>query len=93
MFDLSQSARARTHTKPKSAVLRLMVSHGWSIRSPTMDTPQGERDFVEVWSKISQTPKDEGREMWLCRGPPLPMYGRRGERKVDVEVSPRLYKM
>ena len=23
-------ARARTHTKPKSAVLRLMVSHGWS---------------------------------------------------------------
>jgi hypothetical protein len=35
-----------------------------------MDTPQGERDFVGVWSKISQTPKDDGRKMWLCRGFP-----------------------
>jgi hypothetical protein len=35
-----------------------------------MDTPQGERDFVGVWSKISQTPKNEGRKMWLCRGFP-----------------------
>ena len=34
-----QKDRARTHTE--SAVLRLMVSHGWSIRSPTTDTPQG----------------------------------------------------
>jgi hypothetical protein len=49
------------HTKPKLAVLRLMVSHGWSIRSPTTDTPQGERD-LGVWCKISQTPKDEGRK-------------------------------
>ena len=38
MFDLSQSARARTHTKPKSAVLRLIVSLGWSITSPITDT-------------------------------------------------------
>ena len=35
-----------THTETKSAVLKLMVSHGWSIRSPTTDTPQGERDCV-----------------------------------------------
>ncbi len=34
---------ARPRTEPKSAFLRLMVSHGWSTRSPTMDTPQGER--------------------------------------------------
>ena len=61
VFELSQSARARTHTKPKSAVLRLMVSHGWGIRSPTTDTQQVERGFG-VWSKISQTPKDEGRK-------------------------------
>ena len=66
VFELSQSARllilidrARTRTKPKQAVMRLMVSHGWSKRSPTTDTPQGERDFG-VWSKNSQTPKDEG---------------------------------
>ena len=43
VFDFSHPACARTHTKPKSAVLRLMVSDGWSIRSPITDTPQGER--------------------------------------------------
>ena len=31
VFELSQSARARTHTKPKSDVLRLMVSHGCPV--------------------------------------------------------------
>ena len=46
VFELSQSARTRTHTKPKSAVLRLIVSHGWSIRSPITDTPHGEKDCV-----------------------------------------------
>jgi len=38
VFELIQKDRARTHTEPKSAVLKLMASHGWSIRSPTMNT-------------------------------------------------------
>ena len=66
VFDLIHPDRARTHNQSKSAVLRLMVSHGWSIRSPTTDTTQGERDFG-VWSKISQASNDEGRKIWLCR--------------------------
>jgi len=43
VFELIQRDRARTHTEPKSAVLRLMVSHGRSMRSPTKDTPRGTR--------------------------------------------------
>ena len=46
VFGLIKKYRARIHTEPKSAVLRLMVSHGWSIRFPAIDTPQGERDCV-----------------------------------------------
>ena len=34
-----QKDRARTHTESKSAFVRLMVSHGWSIKSPVTDTP------------------------------------------------------
>jgi len=49
-----------THTKPKSAVLRLMVSHGWCIRSPTTDTPQGERDCVGGCGAIGETPRTKG---------------------------------
>ena len=74
VFELSQSARARAHTEPMPAVLRLMLSHGWSIRSPTTNTPQGERDFG-VWSKISQSTKDEGRKNVVVYGVPA-MYGR-----------------
>ena len=48
-----------THTEPKSAVLRLMVSHGWSIRSPTTDTP-GERNCVGGCGEIGQTPRTKG---------------------------------
>ena len=46
VHELIQKDRARTHTEPKSAVLRLMVSPGWRIRSPTTNTPQGVRDCV-----------------------------------------------
>ena len=46
VFELIQKDRARTHTEPKSTVLRLMVSRSWSISSPTMDTQEGERDCV-----------------------------------------------
>ena len=42
MFELSQGPPL-AHTPSPS--LRLMVSHGWSMRSPTTDTQQGERDF------------------------------------------------
>ena len=45
-FELIQKDRARTHTEPKSAVLRLLISHGWSTGSPAMDTPQGEKGCV-----------------------------------------------
>ena len=44
VFESIQKDRARTHTEPKSAAPRLMVSHGSSIRSPTMDTQEGGRD-------------------------------------------------
>ena len=57
VFELIHKDRARAHTEPKSAVLRLMVSHGWSIRSPTTDTPQGERGVCGGMRLISQTPK------------------------------------
>ena len=66
MFELSQSARVRTHTKPKSAVLRLIVSHGWSIRSPNTDTPHGEKDSVWGRGETSQTPKEEKRKEEKC---------------------------
>ena len=46
VFQSFQKDRARTHTEPKAAVLRLMVSHGWSIRSPITDTSHGEKDCV-----------------------------------------------
>ena len=43
-FELNHMGPLATHTEPKSAGLWLMVSHGWSIRSPSTDTPQSERD-------------------------------------------------
>ena len=43
VFELAQIGRSG-HTEPKSAFMRLMVSHGWSTRSPITDTQQGERD-------------------------------------------------
>ena len=43
VLELIQQDRARTHTEPKSVVLRLMVSRSWSIRSLTMNTQEGER--------------------------------------------------
>ena len=42
VFELIHPNRARTHTEPKSAVPRLMVSHGWSIRSPTEEEEEEE---------------------------------------------------
>ena len=46
VFELIQKDRARTHTEPKSAVMRLMVFRSWSTKFPTMDTQEGERDCV-----------------------------------------------
>ena len=66
-FDLTHMDPLATHAEPKSAVLRLVVSHGWRMRSPTMDTPQGERNCVGGCGEIGQT-KDERRNMWVCRG-------------------------
>ena len=68
VFDLIQGDRARTHTEPKSAVLRLMVSRGWGIRSPTMDTKEGERDCVGARGDVSQTPQMRGENQCHCVG-------------------------
>jgi len=46
VFELTQTGPLATHPEPKLAVMRLMPSHGWSIRPPTTDIPQGERDCV-----------------------------------------------
>ena len=45
-FELTQTGPLATYTEPKSAVLMLMVFHGWSIRYPTTDTRQGQRGCV-----------------------------------------------
>ena len=51
----------------------LMASHGWSIRSPITDTPQGERDCGGGGGEISQIPNVKG-ENAVVKGFP-PVYG------------------
>ena len=47
VFDLIQNMIALvTNTEPMSAVLSLMISHDWSIKSPVTDTLKCERDCV-----------------------------------------------
>ena len=51
-LEVTHTGPLSTHTEPKSAVVRLMVSHGWSIRSPTKDPPQGEKVNHEPPHKV-----------------------------------------